>query len=375
MWKFTKDNLILDYTKVNENFRIVKDNDLVLITPKKNVWEWKDEERWLRSIVVNNNGYVVSCGWPKFGNYGEFLEDTRLLHKALADLDTEVFYTRKEDGSLCIRSVINGKVVFRTRGTLFGGECEDEEPFWEKFKRVANEKYSILLDPTYMPKTSLLFEYVAPDNRIVISYENEDLIFIGAIDHSNLRIHTYNELENITYQSGFNLVKTHSLPRKAKELIKNIEEWKDYEGIVVRFNDKMVKIKSLHYCNLHRLASNITYSYIAELAENFGSEDELRTQLISVGLDFENIRSALELYGEYRKYGEEFDNFHRQARELYHKFDKETNMFMPEVKRRKAFATFAGQQHPIVRSLMFIVYDGKKSNILKMKKKYTDSRG
>lgn len=238
MWKINSNQAYLDISKIKNNFRIYSSSGYTLVCPKKNYWDWEDEERWLRSIMVNKDGRVVSCGWPKFGNYNEFTNDTNILndniHKAL--------FTHKHDGSLAIRSVVDNKVIFRTRGTLFGGDYDENgnEPFGVKFNRVA-KKYQKLLDINWCADRSLLFEYVSPNNKIVVKYDEEDLIFIGFVYH-NLTIGSWGETKLIAKEGNLKLVEVYELPKDPKKILKIIKDWDD-EGIVVRCGQTMVKLK------------------------------------------------------------------------------------------------------------------------------------
>lgn len=90
----------------------------VLVLPTKGNFmraaDWTEEELLFRSLMFNREtGQVVSAGLPKFFNYGESELDTILLNNKLAQGEP-VLFTEKMDGSLLIRSVINGKVRLRT---------------------------------------------------------------------------------------------------------------------------------------------------------------------------------------------------------------------------------------------------------------------
>jgi hypothetical protein len=223
MWTFKELSAKLDLSKIRSDFKQDSQDGLTLVCPKRNVWDWDPEERFLRSVVVDSDGYVVSCSWPKFGNYGEFLEDTGKLKE---DLETgaPVRFSHKEDGSLCIRSVINGKVVMRSRGTLFADERGEDgtESFRERFFRVAQNKYPKLLDKDWMTDRSLLFEYVSPSNLVVVQYKEEDLVFIGFVDHG-LHIGHWHELERVAQEGELNLVRLHDLPRDPIKLLEVIK--------------------------------------------------------------------------------------------------------------------------------------------------------
>lgn len=366
MWQVKENQALLDRTLVRKTFRSTTDGKLTLICPKKNNWDWEDNEKWLRSVVVDENGKVVSCGWPKFGNYGEFINDTAALDKEL--VNGEVLFTEKCDGSLAIRSVINGEVIFRTRGTLFGGEVDEDgkEPFGSKFKRAA-QKYPHLLDPNWHSNISLLFEYVSPHNKIVLRYDFEDLIFLGFVRH-NLTIGKWCEVRKIAEEGNLRLVKTHELPREPQQLLEVIKTWED-EGVVVRCCDSqvMVKVKSASYLCKHRLISNMTYNFVIELIDmaQVKNEDQFVEELKKNGLDFETIQEGIVFYKRYEQAVQKFEAQVLDAHKLFESFYTDA----VDAERRKQFATLACKQVGIVRPLMFAFYDGKDKPIHQLRKK------
>jgi hypothetical protein len=95
MWSVKEGRKNLDITKLRSDFIVTSEDGLHLMHPRRNMWDWEDGDKWLRSVVVNNNGFVVSCSWPKFGNFGEFLNDTDILKSELAN-GGSVNFTHKE---------------------------------------------------------------------------------------------------------------------------------------------------------------------------------------------------------------------------------------------------------------------------------------
>ena len=111
MWSQENGRMKLDLSKVNLNeFKIVTENNLHLVFPKKNKWDWEDGEKLLRSIVVDDKGFVVSSSWKKFCNYGESKTDTDILNNALAN-GGEVLFSHKEE-LLCLVLKRDGLSVF-----------------------------------------------------------------------------------------------------------------------------------------------------------------------------------------------------------------------------------------------------------------------
>jgi hypothetical protein len=364
MWTVEEGKIKLDVKKIRTDFKIISQDGLHLVCPKRNVWNWEEDEKWLRSIIVDDDGFVVSCSWKKFGNYGEFYADTKTLEHALVN-NGEVCFSHKEDGSLCIRSVIGDKVILRTRGTLFGGETSNDgkASFGNRFRAVALNKYPKLLDYKWMNDRSLLFEYVSPSNTIVVRYKEDDLIFLGFVIHNSLRIGSWRELEQVTKDGGLTLVKLHNLPRDQLKLLEEIKTWKE-EGIVARCADDqvLVKIKSAHYLANHRMKFSMNYSTMVEFVRmgNIQNEIQLVENLQKCDYDWEVIKSAKELYTRYLVACKLKDNYVEKAKDLFSKFCENypsKDRLDPTV--RKEYAKIACSQQGIVKYMMFYLYDGK----------------
>lgn len=269
-------------------------DDLVLVIPRMGAKfaaaDWPPEERPYRSLILDTTSeQAVSAGFPKFGNYGEFADDTAALEAALAG-EEEVWFTAKMDGSLAIRSVIAGEVVFRTRGTFDGG------PHGPAMRAVAAARYPLLLDPQFEPERSLLFEFVSPDFWIVLPYPEDDLILLGAIEHASLRQADLPELKELATVNGLHLIETYTLPREPTELLATINAWRGKEGIVARCasGQVLVKIKAAQYLQLHRLRFGLTARVVREicLEIDIQQESDFERYLAEQGGDWEIAQEA-----------------------------------------------------------------------------------
>ncbi|HEY7358938.1 MAG TPA: RNA ligase, partial [Ktedonobacterales bacterium] len=164
LWSHQEDGaLVLDARLVDrKDFAVDDIGACLFIHPKRDKWDWTEDELRLRSVAVDLQGRVISTGWPKFFNMGERPANDAALEQAL-ESGEEVFFTEKLDGTLIVRSVLpNGKVIFRTRGRW------ESDEFGPLAHAVASARYPALLDPRIMPEWSLLFEYVGPANLIVV---------------------------------------------------------------------------------------------------------------------------------------------------------------------------------------------------------------
>ena len=122
------------------------------------------------------SGSPSSLTWAKSG-FEDHLED---LRRALRSGD-DIWLTEKFDGSLVVRSVIDGVVVWRTRGHWQLNQFET--PVMAQVQR-----YPRLLDPSFALAASLLFEFTsaAPELRVVLAHAEDGLTLLGEVDHRQL---------------------------------------------------------------------------------------------------------------------------------------------------------------------------------------------
>src|ERR1039458_3678520 len=133
-----------------QGFRQIKGPYGTLVLPSSNKQTWQIDERVFRSLILDDKGQIISSGFPKFANLNErgFTDHFEDLKTALTH-GKDIWLTEKVDGSLIIRSVVAGQIIWRTRGAWGLGQFE--EPV---MAQVA--QHSELSDPEFMPGHSLL---------------------------------------------------------------------------------------------------------------------------------------------------------------------------------------------------------------------------
>ena len=334
-------------------------NGRVLVHPARNKFEWAPDELSYRSAVLDADGRIVSVGWPKFFNQGEFPAHDSVIAQELAS--GQAIITHKHDGSLIIRSVLSdGQVLLRTRGSYDGGE------YGVAAQAVAQAKYPSLLDPSIFPEGSLLFEYVGQANQIVVRYEgDDDLIFLGAVVHEPLRYLPFPELERLSVKYGLRLVETYDWAKSGGigEVLGLVQDWNHAEGVVVRSGDgqTMLKIKSAWYFAQHALRWHMTYESIVRFVLDGGIADEagLEAGLAKAGWDFEIIVRAKEHFTTYQIRRAEAEALKAQTQAIFDAFNASGESYEDERARRKAFATLVFGQHAPLSKYAFTLYDGK----------------
>jgi hypothetical protein len=260
--------------KIPETFRVIEGNNgEKLITPEFGVGNesWKNKNLlWLRSLHIDKDDKVISCGFKKFFNINEGPTEFQITEQNILD-KKDLVATLKYDGSLLIRYVQDKIVKFRTRGALQVG-LDNKNEIDDFIK-----KYPLLNDSSFCSNLSLLLEWVSPKNQIVIKYNEPDIILVGAIWYNKnlpwydneFKLLTLKELKDISVLSGIRLVEYFKLNNQKEtiDLIEKLKTEKEIEGYVIRFNSdqELVKIKSNHYFILHTLKSRLSSESIADL--------------------------------------------------------------------------------------------------------------
>lgn len=355
----------------NKGFMVKEQEEgaYLLVHPSRGKYDWEPDELSFRSVILDGKtGRIISSGWPKFFNQGEWPDhDSRVA----AELKSgQAVITHKHDGSLIIRSVLpDGRILFRTRDTFDGGK------FAPLAQAVAQAKYPALLDPAVWPHGSLLFEYVGTGNQIVVRYEgDDDLVLLGATVHGEASVTylTYEELGEVASAHGLHLVETYDWATGAiSGILTMVQEWDKAEGVVVRSRDgqTLLKVKSAWYFAQHALRWQVRLPTIARFCIDAGIVDEpmFMKKLTEIGWDYETTTVARGYFQTYLERRADMEQIKAKALAFLATFDAETaGTFADERARRKAFATRvfgpdADADTRAMSSSLFYAYDGKVS--------------
>jgi hypothetical protein len=252
----------IDETQFMVHQHILNGEVLYLVQPNHIGAKFTQTNKIFRSSLWNNDGELVSAGFPKFTNWGEnpdnfpvptSLKDTVLMEKV--------------DGSLLIVSKYKGQYILRTRGTSDASKIDNGYEL-EIFKQTILPK---LLDPTrflYADSPtwpySILFEWVSPKQKIILNYGDQpDWYLVGIINHDDYTLWKQSILNTAT-SLEIKRPTVYDFP-SVEELMANVDAWKGKEGVCVYSKDGQAihKVKSAWYLALHRMK------------EEFGSIDKL----------------------------------------------------------------------------------------------------
>jgi RNA ligase len=301
---------------------------------------WDEVTLMCRGLVTDDKGNVVARPFRKFFNMEE--------GKHTSTDEFKVY--EKMDGSLGIFFNYEGEWVMATRGSFTSDQAV------KGMEMLSNYDYHKLhKDFTY------LFEIIYAENRIVCSYDFEDVILLGMINtETGYEVDLYGEgvdvrLKNLINNLGFKVVKKYDGINDysvLKEMIKD-----DEEGFVVRFsNGDRMKVKGEEYLRLHKIMTNVSTTVVWEML----SEGQDVLELLKDVPDefYKKIKMYVQdlRYGHYQ-YGEYAGKIHDYFR--YGKYgDRETEP------SKKEFALHLDEckTHPKIKALCFLMWDGKNTD-------------
>jgi len=288
---------------------------------------WDEITLMCRGLVTNSKGEIIARPFKKFFNMEE--------GKHTPTSEFEVY--EKMDGSLGIFFYYNGEPILATRGSFTSNQAIKGREILNKcnWKQGTYEGY------TY------LFEIIYPENRIVVDYNGlEELVVLGVVETATGKECNYDEMAS----EGFVLVKKYDGIKDYSTLKSMIAN--DAEGYVVRFsNGERMKIKGEEYLRLHKIMTNVSTTAIWEIMSSGGDID---TILKDVPDEFyKKIKSYVSTlnYGYYQYWnqlGKTYD---------YFRFGKYGDKEVEPTK--KQFAEHIKNHHPIAKSIMFAMWDGK----------------
>jgi hypothetical protein len=285
-----------------ESFDIDDTPHGILITPKRGKVEYLPHEIGLRSVLCAPDGRVLSRGLPKFFNHGENAAHDAETRRLLAT-GAVCHYTEKLDGTLIILSVIDGHPHFRTRGNDTLGDFEGP------VMALVRERYPEVLDTDHWCSSdfacSLVMEYTAPTNRIVVTYDEARLTALGFVQHDTGAF--WPAAEGIEARLGTAKPRIRTLSTDLDTAAREAAEMTGDEGVVAWIERgprdwHLVKMKSLWWLRAHALASFATYDRVREFmwANCINGASELLSALQAAGVDYEIASQHLGLFERVR---------------------------------------------------------------------------
>lgn len=242
--------------------------------------EWSREAR---GICFNKaEGFVVGRPLHKFFNVGE-RESTRVenvgWNRAHRVMD-------KRDGSMIHTVWTMDGVLFKSKKS-FDSDVAKMATDWVheqkglKVWRLAGKVTAL--------NATAIFEWTAPDARIVLPYSQPELRLLHVRDNITGRYWMIDSLQSIADEFGVGLVDEFPLGLSNAEMPAMAKTTENVEGWVVQFDDgEMVKLKTDWYLKRHRAMTFLRERDVAQLVLDEGLDD-LKSLLVGDGVDIKPI--------------------------------------------------------------------------------------
>jgi hypothetical protein len=246
----------IDLDKVDRTQFMVHEHSLNgeivhLIQPQHIGTKWTQDNKHMRSVVVNYAGEVISASMPKFTNWGENSE-----HFPVPTSLKNATVVEKLDGSTLIVSKYNGQYILRTRGTVDASTMANGFEL-ELFKSTILNK---LQDNNDTWGYSIIWEWLSPINKIVLSYGDEPIWkLIGFINHINYSLAQQDMLDAMAKKYDLLRPEIYTFT-DISDMLQIVDKWQNKEGVCLYSkNDQVIhKIKASKYLLLHHLKSELS---------------------------------------------------------------------------------------------------------------------
>jgi len=243
---------------------------LVNYTPKvvyNHLWEEYPILLDCRGMIYMPDGKVIAKPFRRFFNVGEFpgtdmeslskLGTPRISHKMDGSMLT-LFFDPETDATR-----------FATRGSFTSDQALAATSLWhERHEEGVNYFY---------PDITLVFEYVAPSNRIVVAYDRPRLVLTGMIEIDTGHEWAY---DDIGVYAGVNGLESVPLEEGDYTTL-SAREIRNFEGYVLHWPGPgvRVKVKLPEYVRLHRIVTGTTEHSVWDVLARNGTRGELLRDL------------------------------------------------------------------------------------------------
>jgi RNA ligase len=315
---------------------------------------WDEITLQCRGLITDNNtGKVLVRPFKKFFNYEEVVSKNVIPTKG-----DYVYVQDKMDGSLGILFNYEGEWLMATRGSFTSEQAI-------RGMEILKRKYPVF-DRAWLQEYAYLVEIIYPENRIVVDYGKEKITFLSVVMNEGYPHWKPTEETELHWTTACSIMMGNGIKKKdivkteqhfnfSDELYKSLKEKNENnkEGFVLRFHpgNFRIKIKFEEYVRLHKIMTNVSTTAIWEILSSGGDIDAI---LKDVPDEFyKKIKSYVSTlnYGYYQYWnqlGKTYD---------YFRFGKYGDVDPEPTK--KQFAEHIKNHHPIAKSIMFAMWDGK----------------
>lgn len=199
-----------------------------------------------RGLKFGSDGRILARPFQKFFNVGERPGATG----ENLNLTQPHIVMEKMDGSMIHPAIVNDEVVLMTRMGRTDVARKAERHLTPHLAAVCRAFLETGLTP--------VFEFTAPDNRIVVHYQESNLTLLAMRHTVSGQYTEHSVVADAALWMGVKAVPIHTVPTEPRAFLEHARAIKGMEGFVIRFADGfMVKAKGEDYVLKHRAKESV----------------------------------------------------------------------------------------------------------------------
>lgn len=205
-----------------------------------------DMQHQCRGLKFDTDGKIIGRPFHKFFNIGEKLQVDEI------DWSENHHILEKLDGSMIHPVLIDNQIILMTRKGI-----SDQA---RNAQSAANSNLINLCRYLLEAGVTPLFEFTAPDNRIVVKYDQTQLTLLSAREMVSGRYFEYSELLKLAERFYVPVVKRLNSVLEYKTFLTETRNAKGIEGYVLTFqNGLFLKIKTEDYTLRHKAMGDLRF--------------------------------------------------------------------------------------------------------------------
>jgi len=198
----------------------------------------------LRGLIFDTSGNLIRRPLHKFFNYGT-------KHAPIIKNINDWLILEKLDGSMLAPFTVDSTHYLGTRAGIT--DVSDKATEFAKSK----ENYFNFIGDMYKVGLTPIFEYISPNNQIVIKYSESNLILTAIRSIVDGKYCSYETLRMLSSEYNIPLVKAYHFD-DFESLMSQVTNMEDEGFVLVHKNGQdRVKLKSPYYCQLHKSKDGI----------------------------------------------------------------------------------------------------------------------
>lgn len=265
------------------------------------------------------------------------------MYSVVKDYKIKNIYN-KEDGSIAsFVRLPNGKVLGRSKTSFQSDQAIEIQKIYEKDGQI-KQFVDFCMDEDIVP----IFEFVSPQNRIVVPYANTELILLRMRDN---KTGEYLNINDFAHKLDGISVAASDEGKTLEDLVnlKNVTEGK--EGWIIQFeNGKMIKLKTQWYIDRHRL-----------FTEDLNRENTLIGLIVDETID--DVLAQLEEPTKKAEIEKTIEIVNKEIARMAHQVDELMSNYKGD---RKDFA-IKFNKHPMFPIAMGIISGKEKVDLIKQR--------